>query len=341
MSKDAYWFRHDANARNDPKMCKLLMVGGQAAKGCFWDLIEILRETENYELKMDEIPAIEFQCRFIENAVQQMIDCELLRTNGVVIWSQSLKDRMEHLDAIKEKRRQAGKLGGEAKAKATSNKVVPIDNQLPSKSEANAKQTSLIYSSQIQSDPINSNRSDVEHDLQVDKTSKSKEGEMWSGSPSGQLGDLSKKICELWPDFEPAHALDVVTMAAHNIKAGNPKGVKWERMLEKAREKWAPSDLIYLNNRNKLHPYLIAWFGNAAKIHEANKVREGDSDDQDWHDALEKMRCMMEERGMKRIYGKRTSEAIAIWRKDSMYPVADIDWAEGLLRKFEEKHGPH
>ncbi len=54
MAKDAYYFSHDSNAKDDPK-CMLLIEELQLeGYGIYWVLIETLREQENfkYPLKM-------------------------------------------------------------------------------------------------------------------------------------------------------------------------------------------------------------------------------------------------------------------------------------------------
>ena len=47
MAKDAYYFSHDSNAKDDPK-CMLLIEELQLeGYGIYWILIEVLREQEN------------------------------------------------------------------------------------------------------------------------------------------------------------------------------------------------------------------------------------------------------------------------------------------------------
>ena len=46
--KDAYYFPHDCNARNDPKILALRSVFGAEGYGVYWMLIEILREQPDY-----------------------------------------------------------------------------------------------------------------------------------------------------------------------------------------------------------------------------------------------------------------------------------------------------
>ena len=41
--KDAFWFPHDTNAHNDPRMIRLRRLGDWQAVGVYWAFIEILR----------------------------------------------------------------------------------------------------------------------------------------------------------------------------------------------------------------------------------------------------------------------------------------------------------
>ena len=69
--KDAYYFPHDCNARNDPKILALRSVFGAEGYGVYWMLIEIRREQPDYKLQvtkylyhaMDIMPHLEISCR--------------------------------------------------------------------------------------------------------------------------------------------------------------------------------------------------------------------------------------------------------------------------------------
>lgn len=50
MSKEAYYFSHDTNARNDPKILALRDNWGVEGYGIYWVLIEMLRESNDYKL---------------------------------------------------------------------------------------------------------------------------------------------------------------------------------------------------------------------------------------------------------------------------------------------------
>lgn len=52
MKKDAYYFSHDANAQDDPKIMVLIEQMGMEGVGIFWCLIEKLRSEKEYKLPM-------------------------------------------------------------------------------------------------------------------------------------------------------------------------------------------------------------------------------------------------------------------------------------------------
>tara|TARA_Y100001963_G_scaffold100401_1_gene138205 strand:+ start:952 stop:1824 length:873 start_codon:yes stop_codon:yes gene_type:complete len=130
--KDAYYFSHDSNARNDQRLMKLRMKYGPEGYGIYFMIIEILRDTENYTLHIDDIESICFDLRAEKEKVLDILkNYNLFVFDGDFFYSKSLSRRMEKLDKIKEKRRESGKLGGKAKANI---------KQVPSKSLASAKQ---------------------------------------------------------------------------------------------------------------------------------------------------------------------------------------------------------
>ena len=95
--KDAYWFSHDMNARQDPRIQSLRSVHGEKGSGWFWIIVEILREQLDNKFLISGKHAYavlgrEF-CFTIEEArtfIQQCIEVfELLSTDGQNIWSES------------------------------------------------------------------------------------------------------------------------------------------------------------------------------------------------------------------------------------------------------------
>ena len=48
--KDAFYFSHDSNASNDPKIIQMCSVYGAEGYGWYWMLIEMMREQHEYKI---------------------------------------------------------------------------------------------------------------------------------------------------------------------------------------------------------------------------------------------------------------------------------------------------
>lgn len=118
--KEAYWFRHDSNARNDWKILALRSVYGMEGYGRFWYLIEMMRETENNVLPYNKKPFFysiisDWKCS-IDEAKKFIHDCiyefELFDSDNENFWSQSLIQRLQVYSDQKAKRQEDGRKGG-------------------------------------------------------------------------------------------------------------------------------------------------------------------------------------------------------------------------------------
>lgn len=114
MPKDSYYFKHDSNARNDPKIRALIQKYGLEGYGRFWIIIEILRESSKYKIETEEYMwyalAEQMHCT-IENAQLFIKDCiekfKLFTQEDGFFYSCSLLERMNKLDEIRAKRIRA------------------------------------------------------------------------------------------------------------------------------------------------------------------------------------------------------------------------------------------
>jgi hypothetical protein len=104
--KDAYWFKHDSNARNDERIIDLLSELGYAGYGIFWALIEYLRDNENYEA--------EYKPKRLARALQEQEDLieQVINGYGLFVvdsekfYSISLKARMKEMDIRRDQQRE-------------------------------------------------------------------------------------------------------------------------------------------------------------------------------------------------------------------------------------------
>lgn len=112
MSKDAYYFSHDANARHDPKMLIIQARFKEAGYARYFKIIEMMREAQDYKLKNDDIlyaiigldlgiPPDEAK-RFIDSC----IEIGLFELNEY-LYSNSLLNRMETKERLSTKRAES------------------------------------------------------------------------------------------------------------------------------------------------------------------------------------------------------------------------------------------
>ena len=146
MAKDTYYFSHDVNASNDPKIIVMKELCGVISYAWWWILIEQLAAQEEYKLPMDKITFTGLGIAFgmkqneanassneakLSTAKQAeafvillINECELLETDGEFFWSPSLLRRnllrKKKQEEISKKRREAGRLGGLKSGKARS-----------------------------------------------------------------------------------------------------------------------------------------------------------------------------------------------------------------------------
>ena len=153
MAKDTYYFSHDVNASNDPKIIVMKELCGVISYAWWWILIEQLAAQEEYKLPMDKITftglgiafgmkqneAIASSNEAIASSNEAKLstakqaeafvillinECELLETDGDFFWSPSLLRRnllrKKKQEEISKKRSEAGRLGGLKSGKARS-----------------------------------------------------------------------------------------------------------------------------------------------------------------------------------------------------------------------------
>ena len=128
--KDAYFFSHDSNARNDLKILAMRNVYGMEGYGWFWVLVELLREQERYRLKISDkffYHSLASQLQNTKEISEKFInDCikefDLFKTDGESIWSDSLNRRMEHLEEVREKRKKAAEIRWDKQNNANASK---------------------------------------------------------------------------------------------------------------------------------------------------------------------------------------------------------------------------
>lgn len=121
MSKDAYYFPHDSNAKDDPKCVLLIEQLGMEGYGIYWMLIETLREQPDYTYPVANIPALGRRYNTTAEKVKTVVCNYGLFTvkDDKIFFSDSLNRRMLVLEEKRTKRSEAGRLGNAARWKTS------------------------------------------------------------------------------------------------------------------------------------------------------------------------------------------------------------------------------
>lgn len=73
MKKDAYYFSHDANAQDDPKLMLLIEQMAMEGIGIYWCLIEKLRAEKDYTLPLTVLPSFAHRWHTSSEKVQTVV----------------------------------------------------------------------------------------------------------------------------------------------------------------------------------------------------------------------------------------------------------------------------
>ena len=84
MSKDAFYFSHDSNARNDLKCMRLRRLCGMAGYGLYWCVIEMLRDASEFRLPLAMREDIVYELRADDSHFAALIDW-LARSRRAVV----------------------------------------------------------------------------------------------------------------------------------------------------------------------------------------------------------------------------------------------------------------
>ena len=115
-AKDVYYFSHDCNARNDEKILAMRSVYGLEGYAMYFIIIEILREQNDYKLKITKYiwSTLAMQMHTDASKVQKFVeDCinefQLFVLKDEFLYSESLIKRMNLFKEISEIRSKAAK----------------------------------------------------------------------------------------------------------------------------------------------------------------------------------------------------------------------------------------
>lgn len=113
--KEAYYFSHDANARQDEKILMLRAEHGWEGYGIYWALVEMMFESSGSALHHNKIKGIavsyNIDITVLESVINTCITEGLFVSDGTTFWSESLTRRKQKYQELKDKKSSAGRKG--------------------------------------------------------------------------------------------------------------------------------------------------------------------------------------------------------------------------------------
>lgn len=275
MAKLTNYFSHDVSALSDPKIMIMISLHGMVSYAWWWILIERLAVEEDCKLPYNKFTfaglAIAFQISdnlafwkqnianakqnvaniananlpdLVEKFIQSLIkDCNLLDTDGTYFWSPSLQrrtaERLAKTNAILEKRREAGRLGGLAKAsKYLANAKQNVANASDNYSKSSSKLANLpkekkekkdiIFYSTDEHDEVKQNEANASDDIDINdlfEKSDTKLNDTQSKvyrvymNEIGEISSITKeRIDDLVIDFGADEVVNAISIASERGK---------------------------------------------------------------------------------------------------------------------------
>lgn len=275
MAKLTNYFSHDVSALSDPKIMIMISLHGMVSYAWWWILIERLAVEEDCKLPYNKFTfaglAIAFQISdnlafwkqnvanakqnvaniananlpdLVEKFIQSLIkDCNLLDTDGTYFWSPSLQrrtaERLAKTNAILEKRREAGRLGGLAKASkylANAKQNVANASDNPSKNSSKLanlpkekkEKKDIIFYSTDEHDEVKQNEANASDDIDINdlfEKSDTKLNDTQSKvyrvymSEIGEISSITKeRIDDLVVDFGANEVVNAISIASERGK---------------------------------------------------------------------------------------------------------------------------
>lgn len=147
--KDAYYFSHDSNAKDDPKCVLLIEQLGLEGYGIFWILVETLREQPDFKYPLKLIPALSRRYNTTAEKMKTVVaHYDLFRIeNDRFFFSESLNRRM---DIFLESRRKKSEAGIKGNAKRWRKKEITElsqcdNNAIASKAKKSKQKEILLF----------------------------------------------------------------------------------------------------------------------------------------------------------------------------------------------------
>jgi acyl carrier protein len=169
QKKDAFWFSHDSNAKDDPKCMLLIDQLGLEGYGIYWLLVETLRDQPDYKYPLVLLPVLGKRYQTSAEKMKAVVlNYELFQIeNDKFFFSPSLNNRMKFLEKKREQASLAGKKSAE-KRKKLNGRSTDVQRTLNSSSTNNIKNNTIQNNTIQKKGNVNINDNSTRLDFDFD-----------------------------------------------------------------------------------------------------------------------------------------------------------------------------
>lgn len=121
--KDAFYFQHDFNARNDEKILELRHRFGAEGYGVFWMVVESMAETSDGKLKATLIGGLSHGYGLPINKLQKILDCCVEVGLFKLVRGNYLSNRLLRYKEFRKKLAELGRDGAEKRWRGHSQAI--------------------------------------------------------------------------------------------------------------------------------------------------------------------------------------------------------------------------
>lgn len=218
MVKQSYYFSHDSNARNDPKICELRAEFGWEGYGIFWGLIEIMSEQENYSISREKLKYIAFSMNLKPAKLERYV-C-FMTSNGLLVECDGCLTSKSLLERMRQKEEKSNKMRANAAKKHNKNNTGSgaIAEQNESKSSANDEQNESKSSALNKGKETNKGNESKENKIKLTSWF----GEFYESYP---LSEGRKPALDKFINLNPSEELFKKIMDAVEHQKGSEKWI--------------------------------------------------------------------------------------------------------------------
>lgn len=163
--KKTYYFQHDYNARNAPKLQAVMIKYGLAGIGAFWCIVEMLYEQDG-TLPITSISSIAYTLHADEEMLKNIVcKMDLFECNKKFFWSRSVRKRLGIINEISDIRRKAAEKRWKSskKSDAKAMQMQCKSNAKAQNNDANAMQTECKCNAIKEKEIKGNNIKDITH----------------------------------------------------------------------------------------------------------------------------------------------------------------------------------